>query len=160
MDVEQGYRLLQTAYVARRFVDFLRTDERDFDIRLHDVSRSGNAFVRRFGCRKLVLSQGTGLFALRSNDRIMALPDMVVDKPVLDRSQDGAWSRGHVCVRVGSDIPGAVEECVLLALTDSVLLKISSISYLAGIHPGIAFEQPWRTPGGRPWALDGPRSGC
>jgi hypothetical protein len=66
----------------------------------------------------------------------MALPDLVVDKPVLDGSQNGAWSRGHVCVRVGSDIPGAVEECVLLALTDSVLLKIFSVSYLAGTHPG------------------------
>ncbi|WP_212419577.1 hypothetical protein [Bradyrhizobium sp. AUGA SZCCT0283] len=60
----------------------------------------------------------------------MALPDMVVDKPVLDRSQDGAWSRGHVCVRVASDILGAVEECVLAALTGSVLLKILSVGYL------------------------------
>jgi len=60
----------------------------------------------------------------------MALPDMVVDKPVLDRSQNGAWSRGHVCGRVAGDIPGAVEECVLVALTDSVLMKVSSVGYL------------------------------
>ena len=79
----EGYRLLQTAYVALRFV-VLRTHERDFDIRLHDVSRSSNAFVWRSGRRELVLSQGAGLPAWRSHDRNMALPDMVVDKPVLD----------------------------------------------------------------------------
>jgi hypothetical protein len=67
-----------------RFVDALRTHERDFDIRLHDVSRSGNAFVWRFGCRELVLSQDAGLLAWRSHDRNMGLPDMVVDKPVFD----------------------------------------------------------------------------
>ena len=80
----EGYRLLQTSYVALRFVDVLRTHERDFDIRLHDVSRSGNAFVWRFRCRELVLSQDAGLPAWRSHDRNMALPDMVVDKPVFD----------------------------------------------------------------------------
>jgi hypothetical protein len=83
-----------------RFVDVLRTHERVFDIRLHDVSRSGNAFVWRFRCRELVLSQGAGLLARRSHDRNMGLPDMVVDKFVFDRSQNGAWSCGHVCVRV------------------------------------------------------------
>jgi len=51
----EGYRLLQTAYVASRFVDVLRTHERDFDIRLHDVSRSSNAFVWRFRCRSSFL---------------------------------------------------------------------------------------------------------
>jgi hypothetical protein len=80
----EGSRLLQTAFVALRFADVLRTHERDFDIRLHDVSRSGNAFVWRSGCRELVLSQDAGLPAWRSHDRNMALPDMVVDKPVLD----------------------------------------------------------------------------
>ena len=80
----EGYRLLQTAYVASRFVDVLRTHERDFDIRLHDVSRSSNAFVWRFRCRELILSQDAGLPARRSHDGNMALPDMVVDKPVLD----------------------------------------------------------------------------
>jgi hypothetical protein len=40
------------------------------------------------------------------------------------------------------------------------LLKIPSISHLAGIDPGWAFDQPWRTWGGRPSVLDGPRSGC
>ena len=119
----EGYRLLQTAYLALRFVDVLRINERDFDIRLHDVSRSGNAFVWRFRCRELVLSQDAGLPAWRSHDGNMALPDMVVDKPVLDRSQNGAWSRGHVCVRMAGDILGAIEECVLVALTCSVLLK-------------------------------------
>jgi hypothetical protein len=34
--------------------------------------------------RKLVLSQGAGLLAWRSHDGNMALPDMVVDKPVFD----------------------------------------------------------------------------
>jgi hypothetical protein len=62
----------------------------------------------------------------------MGLPDLVVDKPVLDGSQNGAWSRWHVCVGVGSDIPGAVEECGLLTLTDSVLLNIFSVGHLAG----------------------------
>jgi hypothetical protein len=69
---------------SSRFVDVLRTHERDFDIRLHDVSRSSNAFVWRFRCRELVLSQGAGVLAWRSHDRNMALPDMVVDKPVFD----------------------------------------------------------------------------
>ena len=96
-----------------RFGDVLRSHERDFDIRLHHVSRSSDALVRRFRCRELVLSQDTGLPAWRSHGRTMALPDMVVDRPVLDRSQNGAWSRGHVCVRVAGDIPGAVEERVL-----------------------------------------------
>jgi hypothetical protein len=104
----------------------------------------------------------------------MALPDMVVDKPVLDGSQNGAWSRGHVCVRVAGDIPGAVEECVLVALTDSVLLKIADNlrpqprqpppvrEVCQGRHPSglMAFDQPWRTPSERPSALDGLRSGC
>jgi hypothetical protein len=80
----EGYRLLQTANVALRFADVLRTHERDFDIRLHDVSRSGNAFVWRLRRREFVLSQDAGLLAWRSHDRNMALPDMVVDKPVLD----------------------------------------------------------------------------
>jgi hypothetical protein len=67
-----------------RFVDVLRTHERDFDIRLHDVSRSSNAFVRRFRRRELVIPQDAGLLAWRGHDGVMALPDMVVDKPVLD----------------------------------------------------------------------------
>jgi hypothetical protein len=67
-----------------RFVDFLRTHERDFDIRLHDVSRSSNAFVRRRRCRELILSQDAGLLAWRGRDRNLALPDMVVDKSVFD----------------------------------------------------------------------------
>ena len=123
--------MLQTADVALRFADALGTHERDFDIRLYAVSGSGNAIVWRFGCRELVLSQGAGLLAWRSHDRNMALPDLVVDEPVIDRSQNGTWPRGHVCGRVADDIPGAAEECVLLALTDSVLLKVSSVGYLA-----------------------------
>ena len=99
----------------------------NFDIRLHDVSRSSSAFVWRFRCRELVLSQDAGLPAWRSHDRNMALPDMVVDKPVVDRSQNGAWSRGHVYVRMAGDIPGAIEERVLVALTCSILLKILSM---------------------------------
>ena len=67
-----------------RFVDVLRTHERDFDICLHDVSRASNAFVWRFRCSELVFSQGVGLPAWRRHDGNMALPDMVVDKPVLD----------------------------------------------------------------------------
>jgi hypothetical protein len=55
----------------------------NFDIRLHDVSRSSSAFVWRFRCRELILSQGAGLPAWRSHDRNMALPDMVVDKTCL-----------------------------------------------------------------------------
>src|SRR6187200_3124376 len=65
-----------------RFVDALRSHERNLDIRLHDVSRSSDAFVWRFRCRELVLSQDAGLPAGRSHGGIMALPDMVVDKPV------------------------------------------------------------------------------
>ena len=77
-------RRVRVAVCSPRFVDVLRTHERDFDIRLHDVSRSSNAFVWRFRCCKLVLSQGAGLLAWRSHGRNMALPDMVVDKPVFD----------------------------------------------------------------------------
>jgi hypothetical protein len=68
----------------QRFVAALRTHERDFDIRLHDVFRSSNAFVWRFRCCELVLSQGVGLLAWRGHNRNMALPDIVVDKPVFD----------------------------------------------------------------------------
>ena len=67
-----------------RFVDVLRSHERDFDIRLYDVSHSSNAFIWRFRCRELVLSQDAGLLAWHGHDRNMALPDMVVDKPVFD----------------------------------------------------------------------------
>jgi len=67
-----------------RFVDVLRTHERDFDIRLHDVSRSSNASVRRFRRRELILSQDVGLLAWRGHGGNMALPDMVVDKSVFD----------------------------------------------------------------------------
>ena len=77
-------RVVANCICSPRFVDVLRTHERDFDIRLHDVSRSGNAFVWRFRCRELVLSQNAGLLAWRSHDRNMALPDMVVDKSVFD----------------------------------------------------------------------------
>jgi hypothetical protein len=84
VSLPEKYRLLQTAWVALRFVDALRAHERDFDIRLYDVSRSGNALVWRFRCRELVLSQDAGLLAWRGHDGNMALPDMVVDKPVLD----------------------------------------------------------------------------
>jgi hypothetical protein len=100
----------------------------------------------------------------------MALPDMVVDKPVFDGSQNGAWSRGHVCVRVASDIFGAVEECVLAALTGAVLLKIddnlrpqpraaSSVPRPAsiwadGVRPTVENTE------GLAMGLDGLRSGC
>ena len=67
-----------------RFVDVLRAHERDFDIRLHDVSRSSNAFVRRFRRRELFLPQDARLLAWRGHDGVMVLPDMVVDRPVLD----------------------------------------------------------------------------
>src|ERR1700692_2279851 len=79
-----GIQVAANCLCSPRFVDVLRTHERDFDIRLHDVSRSGNAFVWRFRCRELVLSQNAGLLAWRSHDRNMALPDMVVDKSVFD----------------------------------------------------------------------------
>jgi hypothetical protein len=106
-----------------RFADVLRGHERDSDIRLHDVSRSSNAFVRRLGRRKLIFPQGIGLLAWRGHDGIMALPGMVVDRPVFDGSQNGSWSRRHVRFCVAANIPGAVEECILVALTDSTLLK-------------------------------------
>jgi hypothetical protein len=105
-----------------RFGDVLRSHERDSDIRLHDVSRSSNAFVRRLRRRKLVLSEGIGLLAWRGHDGIMALPRMVVDKSVFDGSQNGSWSRGHVCFCLADNIPGAVEEYSLVAMTDSTSL--------------------------------------
>ena len=67
-----------------RFGDVLRSHERDFDSRLHDVSRSGNSFVWRFRRRELIPSQGIGLLARRGHDGNMALPGMVVDKSVFD----------------------------------------------------------------------------
>jgi hypothetical protein len=53
---------------------------------------------------------------------------------LIDR-RAGAWSRGHVCVRVAHDILGAVQECILAALTDSVLLKILVRQWTDSISP-------------------------
>src|SRR5215217_4613013 len=148
-----------------RFVDVLRSHERNLDLRLHDVSRSSDAFVWRFRCRELILSQDAGLPAWRSHSGIMALPDMVVDGPVLDRSPNGAWSRGHVCVRVAGDIPGAVEERVfaLKAFATGHLSAISvSVENSHGLGPHqmptkplIAYANVGKTfDGGRVVAVD------
>lgn len=94
----------------------VRSHERDFDSRVHDVSCPRNAPVRSFRRRSLVLSQDGGLPARHGNDGLVALPGMVVDQPVPDGSQNGAWPCGDVCVRVGRDIPRSVEECILAVL--------------------------------------------
>jgi hypothetical protein len=67
-----------------RFADALRTHERDFDIRLYDVSRAGNVVVWRFRRRELIFSQDGGVLTWRGHDRNVGLPDMVVGKSVID----------------------------------------------------------------------------
>ena len=59
---------------------------------------------------EFLLSQDAGLPAWRSHVRIVVLPDMVVDEPVSDRSQNGAGSLGHVCGRLADNAAGAVEK--------------------------------------------------
>jgi hypothetical protein len=120
----------------------LRSHERDFDIRLHDVSNSSNALVRRFGRRELILSQATGLLTWHGHDGDVALPGMVVDKSVFDRPQNSSWSRWRVCLRVAGDVVAAVEECVLGALTSLTLLN-KRIPFFLRTSPQLTLVRPW-----------------
>jgi len=77
-------RVAANCISSPRFADALRIHERDFDIRLYDVSRTGNVAVWRFRRREFIFSQDGGLLARRGHDGNMGLPDMVVGKSVID----------------------------------------------------------------------------